>query len=267
MATTLHIRRTGPVLHVTLNQPQTRNALSARMVAELRSVAAECAADASLRCIVLRGSEGNFCAGGNLGDFQRLMQFPVADGMADPIAVANREFGRMLQEWQSLPQAVVAVVEGAAMGGGFGLAAVSDICLADAGAQFSMPEASLGLPPAQIAPFVAMRIGAAKTRRLALTAARFGAAEAMACGLVDEVHAGADALAAALDKTLQAVLRCAPGAVRATKEILARCGEPLDATLDFAAGEFAQALRNGEAAEGVRAFAEKRDPAWVQHRA
>jgi len=266
MAATLDTRRAGSVLHVILNQPHTRNALSAQMVEELRELAAQCAPDASLRCIVLRGAGGNFCAGGNFSDFQRLMQSKPEDGGADPIAAANRAFGSMLQAWQALPQVVVSVVEGAAMGGGIGLVAVSDVCLAESGAQLGMPEAGLGLPPAQIAPFVALRIGAARTRRLALTAARLTAAQACALGLVDEVHEGANALSIALGKTLDAVLRCAPGALRSTKAILAS-GGGLDAALDFAAGEFARALRNGDAAEGVRAFAEKRPAAWVEQQA
>ena len=160
----------------------------------------------------------------------------------------------------------MAVIEGTAVGGGLGLAAVCDLVLAEAAAKFAMPEASLGLPPAQIAPFVAMRSGAAQTRRLALTAARLSAAEAMACGLVDQVLAGSVALDGALRQTLADVLRCAPGALASTKAILARQDgtEPLDATLDFAAQQFAMALRGGEAAEGVHAFGEKRVAAWVE---
>lgn len=261
----LHLERTGGVLHVTLNQPATRNALSAQMIGELRRIAADCVHDDNLRCLVLRGAGGNFCAGGNFGDFQALMQTaPPADG-PDPIAVANREFGRMLQEWQALPQTLVVVVEGAAMGGGFGLASIADIVLAAHDAQFAMPETSLGLPPAQIAPFVAQRIGLAQTRRLALTAARLSASQAQALGLVDELAEGADALAESLQKTLRAVLRCAPRASASTKMILERCAaSTLDATLDFAAQEFVRALRNGDALEGVRAFAEKRTAVWAK---
>lgn len=261
----LLLERGAGVLHVMLNQPATRNALSSKMIEELRRVAADCVNDAELRCIVLRGAGGNFCAGGNFGDFQALMQTaPPANG-PDPIAIANREFGRMLQEWQALPQTLVAVVEGAAMGGGFGLASIADIVLAGNDAQFAMPETSLGLPPAQIAPFVAQRLGPVQTRRLALTAARLNASQAQALGLVDELAEGADALAESLQKTLRAVLRCAPRASASTKMILDRCaGVSLDATLDFASQEFARALRNGDALEGVRAFAEKRTPIWAR---
>jgi isohexenylglutaconyl-CoA hydratase len=263
--TSLLVRRAGGVLHVTLNQPATRNALSGRMVAELRETARQCAQDRSLRCIVLRGAGGHFCAGGNFADFQQMMQSRPEPCAPDPIALANREFGRMLQEWRALPQVLVIAVEGAAMGGGFGLAAIGDIVLAESEAQFAMPETGLGLPPAQIAPFVAMRIGQAKARRLALTARRIGAWNAHEIGLVDEVAQGREALDEALHRTLTAVLCCAPSALTATKSILAlQDGASLDATLDAAALHFAEALRNGDASEGVRAFGEKRPAAWVE---
>lgn len=259
--TTLLVRREGAVLHVTLNQPHTRNALSGAMVGALAALADSCATDLSLSCIVLRGAGGNFCAGGNFADFQQMMQSAPAESGPDPIALANREFGRMLQVWCALPQVVVAVVEGAAMGGGFGLVAVCDMAVAESGARFAMPEASLGLPPAQIVPFVAQRLGQPHTRRLALTAARIDAEEARSIGLVQQVAHGSAALEQALQDLVQSVSRCAPRALAATKAILARTHD-LDATLDFAAQQFALALRNGDAAEGVRAFAEKRAPKW-----
>lgn len=259
---TLLVNRAGGVLHVTLNQPATRNALSAQMVGELRQLAHECMGDAESQCVVLRGADGTFCAGGNFADFMQLMQSNAGEGI-DPIAVANREFGRMLQDWQALPQVLVVVVEGAAIGGGFGLAAIGDIVLAEASAQFAMPETGLGLPPAQIAPFVAQRIGLARARRIALTAGRVNARQALDLQLVDELAEGPDALEESLRKILQAIQRCAPRALASTKAILARCGhETLDTTLDFAAERFAEALRCGDAAEGVRAFAEKRPPSW-----
>lgn len=259
--TLLQERRQG-VLHVTLNQPATRNALSAQMLQELRAVAIACNDDPEIRCVVLRGAGGNFCAGGNFADFQQMMQSEPVPGAPDPIALANREFGHMLQEWSGLPQPVMAVVEGAAMGGGLGLVAISDIVLAEQGARLAMPEASLGLPPAQIAPFVARRIGTARTRGLALTAARIGANEALTIGLIDQIAIGTEDLERAVNAVLASILQCAPRALTATKAILARCDE-LDATLDFAAEHFALALRNGDAAEGVRAFTEKRVPRWA----
>jgi isohexenylglutaconyl-CoA hydratase len=260
----LRLSRNGSILHVALDDAPTRNALSEQMVGELHAVASEAAGDAGLRCIVLRGAHGNFCAGGNFGDFQRMMQMPLPDDGLDPIATANRRFGSMLQAWLALPQVVIAVVEGAAMGGGLGLLAIADIALAAGGAQLAMPEVGLGLPPAQIAPFIALRIGQARTRRLALTAARFDGWQALDIGLVSEVYEGPAELEVALQKTLQKVLHGAPRALAATKAILRQEVTGLDTTLDFAALQFAKALRNGDAAEGVAAFADKRAAAWVE---
>jgi isohexenylglutaconyl-CoA hydratase len=261
----LSISRAGNVMTVTLNSPTTRNALSTQMVSELREAAMQCAQDSSLRCVVLRGAGGNFCAGGNFIDFQQMMQSPVPKGATDPIAVANREFGYVLQEWRNLPQVLIVVVEGAAMGGGVGLAAIADITLAAGDAQFAMPENNLGLPPAQIAPFVAMRIGQAQTRHLTLTAARIDGWQAREIGLVTEVLESATELDVALQKTLRAVLRSAPRALASTKAILnLQDSAWLDAALDAAALQFATALRNGDAAEGVSAYAAKRAAAWVE---
>jgi len=248
-----------------LDQPSTRNALSQQMVVELREVAAQCVQDAGVRCIVLRGARGNFCAGGNFADFQKMMQIPAPIEGEDPIAVANREFGRMLQDWLALPQVVIAVVEGAAMGGGLGLVAIADIALAEGGAQFAMPETSIGLPPAQIAPFVVLRIGQSQTRRLALTAARLDGWQALEAGLVSEVMEGAAELDVAVQKILRSVLRGAPRALASTKAILQHRDAPgIDETLDFAAQQFAKALRNGDAADGVSAYTAKRAAAWVE---
>jgi isohexenylglutaconyl-CoA hydratase len=261
----LLVNRVGNVLHVTMNSPAIRNALSQQMIGELREVAAQCVQDLSLRCVVLRGAGGNFCAGGNFADFQQMMQSSAPQDAPDPIALANREFGRLLQDWRGLPQVLIVVIEGAAMGGGVGLAAIADITLADGGAQFAMPENSLGLPPAQIAPFVALRIGQAQARRLTLTAARIDGWQAMEIGLVTDVLEGAHELDVALQKTLRAVLRSAPRALASTKAILnLQDAAWLDETLDFAAQQFAIALRNGDASEGVSAYAAKRAAAWVE---
>ncbi len=261
----LRLSRGGSILHVALDDAPTKNALSEQMVGELHEVARVAAGDAGLRCIVLRGAHGNFCAGGNFGDFQRMMQMPAPVEGIDPIATANRQFGSMLQAWLALPQVVIAVIEGAAMGGGLGLLAIADISLAAGSAQLAMPEVSLGLPPAQIAPFIAMRIGQAQARRLALTAARIDGWQALDVGLVSEVHEGTAELEVALHKALQKVLRGAPRALAATKAILRQEVAALDATLDFAALQFATALRNDDAAEGVAAFAAKRAAAWIEN--
>jgi isohexenylglutaconyl-CoA hydratase len=212
---------------------------------------------------VIRGAGGSFCAGGDFSRFRELMASTAPAEGIDPIARFNRGFGAMLERLHASPVATVAVVEGAAMGGGAGLAAACDFVLASDDSQFGMPEVTLGLPPAQIAPFVAARLGPGAALRLMLTGKRIKAAQALACGLVDEVLAGAT-----LDARLLALLgelgRAEPAALRATKAILQRrVTTTLGDTLDFASAAFATALRSGTAAEGLAALSAKRLAGWV----
>jgi isohexenylglutaconyl-CoA hydratase len=159
--------------------------------------------------------------------------------------------------------ATVAVLEGTVMGGGFGLACVCDIAVACDTVQFRLPETSLGVVPAQIAPFLIERLGYSEAKRLAVTGARLDAREALALRLVHEVHA-ADALDAAVARCVQSVLRCAPGAVAATKALLAKARLRAPAALVLeAATVFAHAVQGPEGIEGTAAFLQKRAPAWV----
>ena len=259
----LRIETRGAFVFATLDAPATRNALNDAMVAGLGDALASAEAQPDTLALVIRGAGGTFCAGGDFSGFRALMAQPVpADGV-DPIVGFNRGFGALLERIAASPVATIAVVEGAAMGGGAGLAAACDVVLASAVAQFGMPEVTLGLPPAQIAPFIAARAGHHAALRLLLTGRRVSASQALAFGLVDEVHDGA-ALGQRLTELLTELGRAEPTALRATKVILQRRGrEPLAATLDHAAGAFAQALRSGTATEGLAALSGKRPAAWV----
>ena len=253
----------GAFMYATLDAPATRNALSDAMVAALSDAVAHARSQPQLRALVLRGAGGTFCAGGDLSRFRALMGTAAPADGPDPIARFNRAFGALLERLQACPVATIAVVEGAALGGGVGLAAACDFVLAASDAQFGMPEVTLGLPPAQIAPFVAARIGGAAALRLMLTHRRIAAAQALACGLADEVL-DAGGLDARLTALLTDLGRAEPAALRATKAILQRRQTaPLGATLDFAADAFAATLRSGAAAEGLAAWAAKRPAAWV----
>lgn len=264
LPTTEHLKleRRGPFLHITLNRPDSRNAMSLAMVDELLAVFDAVEADTALRALVLRGASGHFCAGGDIKDMAGARQ-QAADGDPDAFFHLNRRFGEMITRAQELPVTVVAVLEGAVMGGGFGLACVTDIALAASDASFGLPETSLGVIPAQIAPFVVQRIGLTQTRRLALTAARIDGEQALRLGLVHEVHTP-DQLDEALSTTLDAVRQCAPGASRRTKGLMLDVGRvPMDELLDGAARDFAAAVASEEGQEGTLAFMQKRAPAWA----
>ncbi|WP_028620708.1 enoyl-CoA hydratase/isomerase family protein [Pseudomonas sp. Ant30-3] len=256
---TLLLELHNGVLHITLNRPDSRNAMSLQMVAELRSVLVTVRDDRSVRALVIGGAGGHFCAGGDIRD----MAEARAQG-ASAYRDLNRAFGALLQEVQHAPQVVITVLQGAVLGGGLGLACVSDVALADHQAQFGLPETSLGLLPAQIAPFVVQRIGLTQARRLALTAARFDGIYARQIGLVHFVEHDPQALAERLDEVLAHVLCCAPEANARTKKfLLASARQPSDALLDEAATGFSEAVTGAEGIEGTMAFMQKRKPGWA----
>src|SRR5262245_40670973 len=179
---TLIVARDGPVLKVAMNRPEARNALSPTMVGELTQAFAQARDDADIRVVVLTGANGTFCAGGDL----KGMEERGASGNASPEATAasNRRFGALLEMVDGLPKAVIVLIEGAAMGGGVGLVAISDWAIADRAAQIGTPEVTVGLVPAQIAPFVVARLGYTQARRLAAYGLRLDAEAALRVGLV-----------------------------------------------------------------------------------
>ncbi|MFN9472742.1 enoyl-CoA hydratase/isomerase family protein [Acidovorax sp.] len=246
----------------TLNEPASRNALTDAMVDALLNACTRARNDAALRGVVLRGAGGHFCAGGSLGGFAKAIGQPLDTGVPDPLVPLNRRFGAALQALCGLPQWLVIAVEGAAMGGGLGLACCGDLVLADANAQFGAPEVTLGLVPAQIAPFVVRRLGPAAARRWLLSGARSGAAAAQQAGLVDEVVDGA--MDEAVQAAVQRLAHAAPQAIAATKHLLAQVQGtlPLPALLDDAAHLFAHALRGPEAPQGLAAFTARKAPPW-----
>jgi isohexenylglutaconyl-CoA hydratase len=261
---TLLLRLDAGVLEVTLNRPDRRNALSAQMVEDLLLVFTSLGSHAELRAIVLRGAAHTFCAGADV----KAMQGPMSDDPVERtqmIARANRRLGDLLLAAEAAALPVVAVVEGAVLGGGIGLVCVSDIALASADARFGLPETGLGLVPAQIAPFVMQRIGLTQARRLMLTGARTSAQEAERLGLVHAVFPDAAALDVALAQTLNEIRRCAPGANASTKRLLfSILNRDLSGSLDHAAQLFAEASVSEEAREGTLAFLEKRPPRWAK---
>jgi isohexenylglutaconyl-CoA hydratase len=263
---TLLLEKQGPALLVTINRPDVRNAMSLQMVAELSTVFAQIEADPAIRAVVIRGAGGHFCAGGDIKDMAGARNQPAADGEADPFYRLNRAFGQMIQQVNESSKVVIAVIEGAVMGGGFGLACVSDVALAGPTAKFGMPETSLGIIPAQIAPFVVERIGLTQARRLALLGLKIGAAEAERLGIVHQTADSDGQLEELLAQALERVRHCAPGATAETKALLHRVGkEPMSGLLDSAAEKFAQAVRGTEGNEGTMAFMQKRPPKWADN--
>ena len=258
---TLDLRREGAVLHITLNRPESRNAMSMTMVRELGAVLAQAQMAGDTRVIVLRGAEDHFCAGADLKDMAGA-RMKLAD---DPRALVdtNAAFGELCVAYAGTGIATVAVLEGTVMGGGFGLACVADVAIAAPSANFRLPETALGVVPAQIAPFLVERLGYSQAKRLAVSGARIDAVQALALGLVHEAPA-ADTLDATLARVLADILACAPGAIAATKALMAKARFQTPASLVQEAAEiFSAAALGPEGTEGTTAFLQKRKPSWV----
>jgi methylglutaconyl-CoA hydratase len=210
-----------------------------------------------VRVIVLAGRGAAFCAGADIAWMKTVAGFSREENLADARALFE-----LFDAIDRSPKAVVASVQGAALGGGAGLVAVADIVVAEEAAQFGFTEVKLGLVPAVISPFVVRKIGASAARELFLTGERFGAARAEAIGLVHRV-VKLDGLAAAVDERVRDLLQAAPGAVAAAKALVRSVsGHPVEGVQELVCRRIAERRASDEGQEGLRAFLEKRKPEW-----
>ena len=255
-------RDAGRSLILTLADPQRQNALSAEMVAEIGQALDTAPKD--LAALVVEGEEGVFSAGADLKSLSAALATPPAPGETDPLHALNAAGGRFFARFAAAPFVTIAVVNGAAVGGGMGLAAAADIVLATPKARFALTETSLGLPPAQIAPYLVARLGERTARRLALTGARLDGREAEAIGLADFCCDSDEERDVRLAQLLRSIERCAPGANAETKRLFRACrAEPPDIYIETAAQSFAAALRGPEGRKDFAAFVGKRAPSWA----
>ena len=250
-------------LTIWFNRPDNRNALSKELTTELKEVLNAVRDKKNIRGITLRGKGGVFCAGGDLKGFKN--NYQSGSQTVEDIAAASRQGGQMFDLINELPQVVLILVEGAAIAGGLGMVCCADAVAVTKDARFAMTETAIGIPPAQIAPFVAQRLGLRIARRLMVTASRFDGEEAYRLGLADYVvddAAGLDQIEADMKKQVR---RCAPGANAVTKAIvLATRHLNREQQLDFAAKGFAECMLSDEGREGVASFIEKRKPIWAE---
>ena len=255
-------RRDGPVEHVTLNRPDVRNAFNEHVIAELTAWAAgvdEPAARRAIRVVVLSGAGKMFCAGADVAWMSKTIHYTEDENLRDASSMS-----RMFTAINKVPVPVIGRIQGAALGGGAGLAAVCDIVVADDAALFGFTEVKLGILPAVISPFVLAKIGQSAARELFLTGARFTAARAKEIGLVHAVVAAAD-LDATVNRYVQELLTAGPEAIAAAKALIpVAWGRDSDAVTSITAAAIAARRVSPEGQEGLRAFLEKRAPAWSE---
>lgn len=256
---TLALAFDGPFAHLTLNRPHVKNAMNAQMVLDLTAAFEALAANRAVRAVVLAGADGTFCAGGDLQEMAAAVQNPDYDPLRDA-----SQFDALLQVVQRAPQVVVARVEGAALGGGFGLVCVSDIALAATTAKMGLPEVRLGLAPALIAPYVIARVGPTRARELILSGRRFDGVSAHEYGVIHDV-CPPEVLDVALKRVLDDLRQCSPNALAACKRLILEVRDkPLADTLTYRANLLRELRASEEGQEGMLAFAMKRPPRWAQ---
>ena len=245
------------VAHVTLSRPDVRNAFNAELIAQLHAAFEKLGADADVRAIVLGGAGKTFCGGADINWMRASLALSQPENVADAAAMS-----RMFRAIDRAPKLVVGRVQGAALGGGAGLAAVCDVVVAANDALFGFTETKLGILPAVISPFVLAKIGHSHARALALTGERFDAKRALAISLVHELVPAA-ALDAAVARITSEIASASPSAVARTKALFAMVREQTyDATLDLTATAIAEQRTSPEGQDGLRAFLEKRRPGW-----
>jgi len=245
------------VCQLTLNRPETHNALSAQMIAELTDAARVIDSDSRIRVVVLTGTGESFCAGGDLKWMKSNFGKPRAQMVAESAGLAT-----MLAAMNGLSKLLIGRINGQAYGGGVGMISVCDIAIASEDARFCLTEVTLGLTPANISPYVVARMGTSNARRTFLNARPFPAEKAVGLGLVHDCVA-ATALDAAVAKEIEYALRCAPGAVAATKAMIDYVGSHDAATNQlYTADRLADAWETEEGQEGVRCFFDKTSPSW-----
>lgn len=248
---TLAVRIEPAVAYITLNRPEAKNAMNQQMVRELYEVFSTLRDNREIRAIVLAGADGTFCAG---GDIKEMRDKPIT------------RLDDMLRAVNEAPQVVIARIEGAALGGGLGLACVSDIAIASTDAVLGMPEVRLGIIPSIISPFVIQRMGLTRTRELMLTGRRFGGDEAEKYHIAHYVYPP-DELDAGVARILEMVLQCGPEALAAAKALIFEVKDKsLDDTVVYRANLLNERRESAEAQEGLMAFIQKRPAKWVVQR-
>ena len=253
----LLVTHSGPVVRVTLNRPDVRNAFNEELIAELTAWATSIETH-NTRVAVLGGAGPVFCAGADLAWMSKMVGYSHEENLRDA-----RVLGAMFEALNTLPVPLIGRVQGAALGGGAGMAAVCDIVVAADDAVFGFTEAKLGILPAVISPYTVAKIGQSAARELFLTASKFSARRAREIGLVHAVVPAAD-LDTTIDAYVHDLLTSGPRAIAAAKTLIrAVAGRPPADVAGVTADTIARHRVSPEGQEGMRAFLGKTKPSWT----
>ena len=245
------------VVTLTLARPDKRNALSSVMVRELSELLDWAADREGLRALILRAEGQHFCAGADLADMRTMADADHQENLDDAVRLAH-----LLRRLDTFPRPVLALVQGAAMGGAVGVCCCCDTVIALPDARFCLSEARLGLAASVISPYVVRALGPRRARHAVLTAETIDADTAHLYGLAHEVVEDREA---AIADWRRDILAGAPGAQAEIKTLVQRVhGHPVtDALVQETAELIADLRARPEGREGLSAFFEKRPPSWA----
>ena len=248
------------VATVTLNRPEVHNAFNEELIGKLIEAFMDLDKREDVRAVVVTGAGKSFSAGGDLNWMKAAADFTYEENVADA-----QNLGAMLHALYSLSKPTLALVNGAAFGGGVGLVAACDMAIATLEAKFCLSEVKLGLIPSVISPYVVEAMGKRQARRYFLTAEVFTGTEAKELGMVHHVVDSPDLLDEGAENLLSHLFKNAPGAVADAKTLIHDVsGAEIDKELvDYTAESIATRRATDEAKEGVAAFLEKRKASWI----
>ena len=252
---TLRVETHNGVTRVTLNRPDKRNAFDDVMIRELKDVFGDLGDETQL--VVLTGAGSAFCAGADLAWMAKSREYTRERNVAEA-----RSLGELFRVIDEAPRAVIARVNGPAMGGALGIIAACDVVVAVDSVHLAFSEVRLGLAPAVISPFVVRKIGRSAARRYFLTGETFNAQTAKEIGLVHEV-VGAESLDERLEQIVSAMRANGPQAMGEAKALIRQVTAlPSAEASEYAAEMIARLRVAPEAQEGLAAFLEKRPARW-----
>jgi len=251
------------VLTLCMHRPKVFNAFNAAMINELTTALGDADRDDNIRMVVITGSGSCFSAGADMNWMRSQAEASLKDNESDAL-----ELAKLMRSLNYLSKPTIAMINGAAFGGGLGLIAACDITIAVDNARFGLTEARLGLAPAVISPYVFRRIGEGNARRYFLSGERFDAQRAQEMGLIQQTVATED-LADAIEDIISALLKGGPLAVAHCKQLaftVAGHDSESQKTIDeFTANLIARLRVSAEGQEGLSAFLEKRKPGWINN--
>ena len=256
---TLEIESNNQWLHIKLNQPKSKNALSGKMIAELIHLMELASSQKLLRGVLLSGNGGSFCSGADLKEFKSFFLNGKPD--RNQVISSSLKVAKLLQSFFYFPKYVICCIDGPAYAGGMGLACCTDFIFATKNSKFGITEIKIGLAPAQISPFVINRLGSKNAKYLMLSGEVIDTSRALEIGLLDVVFDNKEEMFTYAKNFSYKLKSCAPNAVAVSKSIISNVDDSVNFS-ETAADKFAKCMLGEETPEGLQAFVEKRKPSW-----